>query len=154
MGGKSRAGSTCSLPGGRLIRWLGVRIALCKRGLARTHMLVSMLLPLVASVEAPAYTLPAELLAKAHALERLHTVLYFGGTVWELVVLALLLRWGVGARLAKWARGLAMRRGPGFQRDFEADARWIAARESQQSVASRRTHPRGRSITAVDRSSR
>ena len=64
-------------------------------------------------LDTPAYTLPPELLAKARALEHLHVALYFGGTAWELLVLGLLLRWRVGARLAGWAGRVTMRRGGG-----------------------------------------
>ena len=56
------------------------------------------------ALEAPAYSLPPDLLAKAQALSRLHTALYFGGTAWTLLALGLLLRWRVGARVAGWAR--------------------------------------------------
>ena len=62
---------------------------------------------------APAYTLPPALLAKALALQHLGTALYFGGTAWTLLWLALLLRWRVGARLATWARLLTAHRGGG-----------------------------------------
>ncbi|RRA47936.1 M48 family metallopeptidase [Acidipila sp. EB88] len=75
-------------------------------------MLNAMLL-LAVPAQAPAYVLPPALLAKAHALELLHTALYFGGTLWELLALALLLRWGAGSRLARWARSLTRHRGGG-----------------------------------------
>jgi Zn-dependent protease with chaperone function len=50
----------------------------------------------------PAYTLPPDKLAKAEALARIRTVLYFGDAVWGLAVLWLLLETGVAARLAAW----------------------------------------------------
>lgn len=60
-----------------------------------------------------AYTLPPALLAKAQALQHLDTALYFGGTAWLLIVLGLLLRWRVGARLADWAQYLTSGPQPG-----------------------------------------
>ncbi len=61
----------------------------------------------------PAYSLPPALLAKARVLEHLHTLLYFGGTAWELLALWVLLRLRTGARLATWAARLTDRRGGG-----------------------------------------
>ncbi len=71
----------------------------------------------------PAYTLPPALLAKAKALEHLHTALYFGGTAWELLLLFLLLRFGAGAALAGWAARLTARPGGGAF----ARRRWLEA---------------------------
>ena len=79
-------------------------------------MLNAMQLPLAALaafLATPAYTLPPALLAKAQALEHLHVALYFGGAVWDLLLLALLLRWRAGAGLAHWAARATMRRGGG-----------------------------------------
>ncbi len=59
----------------------------------------------------PAYTLPPALLRKAKALESLHTLLYFGGTAWDLLVVGLLLRWRAGAKIARWAERLTARPG-------------------------------------------
>ncbi len=71
-----------------------------------------MILPALLT-EAPAYTLPPELLAKAKAIAHLATALYFGGTAWILLVLGLLLRWRVGARVAGWAARCTDRKGGG-----------------------------------------
>ena len=72
-----------------------------------------MLIFLAAALPAPAYTLPPELLRKAHALEHLRTALYFGGTLWELLLLYVLLRCRLGAALASWAERLTQRPGGG-----------------------------------------
>ncbi len=53
-----------------------------------------------------AYTLPPALLAKARALESLRTGLYFGGTLWTIAALALMVRGRMGERIA----GMAERR--------------------------------------------
>jgi STE24 endopeptidase len=58
------------------------------------------------SVQPPAYTLPPDLLAKARELSHLGTLLYFGGTAWQLLVLLVLLRGRVGAAIADWAARL------------------------------------------------
>ncbi len=62
---------------------------------------------------APAYTLPPDLLARARSLSHLETLLYFGGTAWQLLVLFLLLRSRVGAGIAAWAGRLTQRSGGG-----------------------------------------
>ncbi len=65
------------------------------------------------ALAAPAYSLPPALLAKAQALEHLRTVLYFGGTAWELLCLGLLLRLRTGAAIAGWASRVTERQGGG-----------------------------------------
>jgi STE24 endopeptidase len=65
------------------------------------------------SAQAPAYTLPPDLLAKARELSHLGTLLYFGGTVWQLLVLFLLLRSRAGAGIADWAARVTERSGGG-----------------------------------------
>ncbi len=66
-----------------------------------------------AAAASPAYTLAPPLLAKARALEHLRVTLYFGGTAWELLLLALLVRWRTGAALADWARRFTAHRSGG-----------------------------------------
>ena len=51
-----------------------------------------------------AYTLPPDLLMKAQALERMRTLLYFGGTAWTLLVLLLLVRGRMGEHIALLAQ--------------------------------------------------
>jgi hypothetical protein len=64
------------------------------------------------SAQAPVYRLPPELLVKARALSRLETLLYFGGTAWQLLALFLLLRrrgdceLGAAAYAAAWRRSV------------------------------------------------
>lgn len=58
----------------------------------------------------PAYTLPPEKLAKAVALARTRTFLYFATPVWTLLALWLLLTWHVPARFRDWAERCTPRR--------------------------------------------
>ncbi len=58
----------------------------------------------------PAYTLPPDKLAKAEALERTRTLLYFGDALWWLAALFLLLRTRAAAVLEEWvSRGTGRR---------------------------------------------
>jgi STE24 endopeptidase len=77
------------------------------------HMLHSVETALALSTSTPAYTLPPALLAKARELSHLGTLLYFGGTAWQLLVLFLLLRGRAGAGIADWAGRLTRRSGGG-----------------------------------------
>lgn len=58
----------------------------------------------------PAYILPPDKLAKAEALARIRTVLYFGDALWGLAVLWLLLETGAAARVAAWIEQRTSRR--------------------------------------------
>ena len=76
---------------------------------------MSLSLTLAADLHAPAYTLPPALLPKALALEHIQTALYFGGTLWTLLALWLLLRGRVGERISLWAAAAtSSRRGGAF----------------------------------------
>jgi STE24 endopeptidase len=65
------------------------------------------------SMQPPAYTLPPDLLVKARELSHLGTLLYFGGTVWQFLVLFLMLRSRAGAGIAQWAARLTEHSGGG-----------------------------------------
>ena len=54
-----------------------------------------------------AYTLPPDKLEKAIHLSRAHTVLHFGNVAWTILVLWLLVRLRVGARIRDWAASVA-----------------------------------------------
>jgi STE24 endopeptidase len=49
------------------------------------------------------YTLPPDKLDKAIHLSRAHTALYFGDVAWTILILWLLIRSGIGARIRNWA---------------------------------------------------
>lgn len=49
------------------------------------------------------YTLPPDKLEKAIQLSHWHTALYFGGVAWTVLILWLLVRWGFGDRVSRWA---------------------------------------------------
>lgn len=49
------------------------------------------------------YTLPPDKLEKAIHLSRWHTALHFGGVAWTVLILWLLVRWGFGERVSRWA---------------------------------------------------
>jgi STE24 endopeptidase len=57
-----------------------------------------------------AYTLPPDKLAKAEALYRVQVALGFGGTLWGIVVLVLILQLGVAARMRNVAVNLSKNR--------------------------------------------
>ncbi len=57
-----------------------------------------------------AYALPPDKLAKAQALYRLRVALDFGGTIWGIVVLVLILQLGVAARIRNLAVNLSKNR--------------------------------------------
>jgi Zn-dependent protease with chaperone function len=59
---------------------------------------------------APAYSLPPDKLAKAITLDRIRTALDFGGSLWGLAVLWILLATGWAAGLATWTERLLTRR--------------------------------------------
>lgn len=57
-----------------------------------------------------AYTLPPDKLAKAETLERIRTIVTFGGTAWSFVVLILLLQLRIAARMRNVAVNLSKNR--------------------------------------------
>jgi STE24 endopeptidase len=57
-----------------------------------------------------AYTLPPDKLAKAEALYQIRLVLEFGGTLWGIVVLFLILQFGIAARMRNVAVNLSKNR--------------------------------------------
>lgn len=57
-----------------------------------------------------AYTLPPDKLAKAQALSHIRTMLQFGGTLWGIVVLLLILQLGIAARMRNVAVNLSKNR--------------------------------------------
>src|SRR5271170_7945804 len=57
-----------------------------------------------------AYALPPDKLAKAQALYRVRVALDFGGTIWGIVVLVLILQLGIAARMRNFAVNLSKNR--------------------------------------------
>jgi Zn-dependent protease with chaperone function len=69
--------------------------------------------PLVHGDTAHVYKLPADLLAKAQAMESARTALYFGGAAWTIGFTAILVRFRLGAHIARLAdRSTRRRAGP------------------------------------------
>jgi STE24 endopeptidase len=66
-------------------------------------------LMLLDSAAKAVYTLPPDKLAKAIHLYHARTLAHFGDTAWMILVLWLLVRWGVGARIRDWAAHLTGR---------------------------------------------
>jgi STE24 endopeptidase len=67
-----------------------------------------------------AYTLPPDKLAKAEALSHIRTILGFGGTLWGIIVLVLILQFGIAARMRNVAVNLSKNRwAQGFTFFFE-----------------------------------
>lgn len=59
---------------------------------------------------APAYTLPQDLLTKAITLTRLRAILAFGGTAWTILVLLLILAWRWPVALRNWTERITYRK--------------------------------------------
>ena len=56
------------------------------------------------------YTLPPDKLAKAVALSHARTLLFFGDTAWVILLLSLLVFFGAGGAIRRWAAGITPRR--------------------------------------------
>ena len=63
-----------------------------------------------AETDTTAYTLPPVKLAKAEALSRIGTTLHFGGEIWSVLQLLLLLQLGIAARMRNVANNLTKKR--------------------------------------------
>jgi STE24 endopeptidase len=67
-------------------------------------------LPDAASAGHAVYTLPPDKLAKAVALSHARTLLFFGDTAWVILLLGLLVFFGAGGAIRRWAGGITARR--------------------------------------------
>ena len=61
------------------------------------------MIEVAARIISSTYTLPPDKLEKAIHLSHWRAALHFGGVAWTILILCVLVHWGVGERISKWA---------------------------------------------------